>query len=364
MSIQIYGREYDSINGIKAWDTETNSYKSFISPEGTLNISSNGEKDVTSYASVNVNVPSSGATINNQDKTVSPSETQQIVTADNGHTGLGTVTVNAISSDYVGSAIDVNPTIIVAGKTVTIPKGYYSTNSQKAITDVDLIAGNVRKDIDIFGVVGTYEGTDHMIGVTQDEDGYLVLDDNDADLSTYVSSTGLLYTKKMTINIGMESSFQYLSTTLGRYGSMPELEELTLVGGITDNTGGAALASGVHYFPVSKYPKLKVLKIQPTSVSSGKSYFAGSHYCFSETNLTTLILGTLGGPYWGGAGYFRNTDENGNTTRTIGSTDGLTIIAYTNKYLSNGGFANGTLDQTTNIIEYDYLTGEQLMPSK
>ena len=81
---------------------------------------------------VTVNVPT-GSTINNQDKSVSPTESAQTVTADSGYTGLGTVTVDAISSTYIGSDIDVDPTPTVDGATVTIPTGYYSDDTTKSV---------------------------------------------------------------------------------------------------------------------------------------------------------------------------------------------------------------------------------------
>ena len=94
----------------------------YIVPSGTLSITTNGTKDVTAYASVNVNVPT-GSTINNQNKTVSPTESSQSISADSGYTGLGTVTVNAISKTYVGSEVTRQ-----AAKTVTP-----STSSQTAV---------------------------------------------------------------------------------------------------------------------------------------------------------------------------------------------------------------------------------------
>lgn len=77
----------------------------------------------------------SGSSINNQDKTVTPIESQQTITADEGYTGLGTVTINAISSTYVGSGITVrdNDDLTVSGATVSVPAGYYSVAASKSV---------------------------------------------------------------------------------------------------------------------------------------------------------------------------------------------------------------------------------------
>lgn len=88
-------------------------------------IVSNGEYTAdtgyTGLGTITVNVPSS---INNQNKTVTPSTSQQTINADNGYSGLGTVTVNAV------------------------------TNS----IDENIVADNIKKDVSILGVVGKYEG--------------------------------------------------------------------------------------------------------------------------------------------------------------------------------------------------------------
>lgn len=80
------------------------------------------------------NIPTGG--VNNQNKTVSPSESQQAITADTGYTGLGTVTVNAISSTYVGSGISRKSStdLTVSGGTVSVPAGYYESAASKTVT--------------------------------------------------------------------------------------------------------------------------------------------------------------------------------------------------------------------------------------
>ena len=72
------------------------------------------------YNQVIVNVPSD---INNQNKTVDPSTSQQIITPDQGYSGLGQVTVNAVT----------------------------------AAIDPDIQPENIKKDVNVLGVVGTYD---------------------------------------------------------------------------------------------------------------------------------------------------------------------------------------------------------------
>lgn len=109
----------------------------FVEPSASaisLTATSNGiyVPDNGVYTDVTVNVAS---TINNQNKTVTPTESQQSVTADSGYTGLGTVTVNAISSTYVGSEIDRNSStdLTASGATVTAPAGYYAEAASKSV---------------------------------------------------------------------------------------------------------------------------------------------------------------------------------------------------------------------------------------
>ena len=101
---------------------------------GSQTIEENDTYDVTNLASVTVNVPT-GSTINNQDKSVTPTESAQSVTYDSGYTGLGTVSVGAISSSYVGTGITRRDSddLSASGATVTAPAGYYGSSASKTI---------------------------------------------------------------------------------------------------------------------------------------------------------------------------------------------------------------------------------------
>jgi len=65
----------------------------YVVPTGTLEISENGEADVTDYAAVDVDIQPPL-----QSKTVTSSNAQQTVQADDGYYGLDTVTVNGMAN--------------------------------------------------------------------------------------------------------------------------------------------------------------------------------------------------------------------------------------------------------------------------
>lgn len=123
----------------------------------TLSITSNGIKDVTNYASVNVNI-SASSVVNNQNKTITPTESQQIISADNGYTGLGNVTIQPISSTYIGSEIDLRDStdLSVSGSTITVPSGYYSVSASKSVS-----SGTAGTPTALKGAV-----TNHSISIT------------------------------------------------------------------------------------------------------------------------------------------------------------------------------------------------------
>lgn len=70
-----------------------------------------------------------------QDKQVTPTESTQVITHDSGFDGLGNVTVNPIGSDYVGSSISRRSStdLTASGSTVTVPSGYYASQSSKSV---------------------------------------------------------------------------------------------------------------------------------------------------------------------------------------------------------------------------------------
>ena len=111
-------------------------------------IASNIKKGVTIFnVTGSYNEATGGPTL--QSKAVSPSESTQTVSPDSGYDGLSKVTVNAISSTYIGSDVTTDQ---------SIASGQYLSGTQTIKGDANLVAGNIKSGVNIFGVTGTYAG--------------------------------------------------------------------------------------------------------------------------------------------------------------------------------------------------------------
>ena len=103
---------------------------------------------------------SGGSSPRLQTKTATPSESTQTISPDSGYDGLSSVTVNAVSRTYVGSGVTKKAAATYTPKTSdqSIAASQYLSGAQTIKGDANLVAGNIKSGVSIFGVTGTYAG--------------------------------------------------------------------------------------------------------------------------------------------------------------------------------------------------------------
>lgn len=184
----------------------------YIQPSGELAITENGNYDITDKATVSVAVPETVPNL--QEKTVTPTKSEQIVTPDSGYDGLSNVTVKAMiaawqsdpkvevySDGLVSASVTQTAGYVDAGTvngglqlptqsgmTVTpttsdklaVSSGKYTTGDITVKGDPNLVPENIVSGVSIFGVLGcasaggSGSGSGEMVSITLSEDRFVM----------------------------------------------------------------------------------------------------------------------------------------------------------------------------------------------
>lgn len=171
-----------------------------------------------------------------QEKSVTPSTSAQTVTPDSGYDGLSKVTVNAMTtvtqatpsitvstSGKITAAATQTAGYVAAGtksatkqlttqaaQTITpgttnktISSGRYLTGTQTIKGDTNLVAGNIKSGVSIFGVAGSYEGSGGSVETCTVSIGVYMF-----DKVIYTSDSGLVEDNNVMVASGKELQVQ------------------------------------------------------------------------------------------------------------------------------------------------------------
>ena len=182
-----------------------------------------------------------------------------------------------------------------SGKTVTVPAGYYAQQYTKDVSDANLVAGNIKKDVAIFGTTGTFTKANTVssgqtaAGAANIQSGYSAWVDG-AEVEGTLSFAQGTITNNTTLPSGSSSSGTinrgtYIKIGAGTYGAdtyyraQPNSETLQIT------QSGVTIVDGYASVNVPKMAiVVNVSATSNTSVTISNSNIKADHYVYNTSN--------------------------------------------------------------------------------
>ena len=290
--------------------------------------------------------------------TITPTESEQTAVAADRYT-LGTVKIGAISSTYIGSDIDTDPTPTVSGAVVTIPTGYYSEDTTKSVATTTHPDPTVSVNTTTGLITASHTQTAGYVSAGTTTKTQQLLTNSGGtytaeDLDGMVSPAILIAAGTMlTGNLSIDSTDGYVSSSIPRKTS-------------TDLTAsGATVTVPAGYYSSQATKSVTTMNL-PTSASSSATSGYTSKATISRSTSDQYI--NIAPGYNSAGGYYKinavangsvtapssisgssATVSTGTNTLTLTKTVSVTPNVTTAGYISSGTAGNSSVSLTASI---------------